>query len=286
MRLVRDRLRYRDTIFCAAGRVVKLLHHEASRLAAADMCRKGLSPVGGDRNAFKRHVAPAELAEPPSRYHPVTGGGDIEKGSTYFAYHIRRNDFQYVATRLSGDEIYNNTKHLLDRGVSQVIFISTDEKNKKEFQAFKGGTDRDTNHPRFVVRFLRDYLEEAALSHDHGVSPNLFGMIEQLICANAHTFFGTPLSTFTGYITRLRGYYRDDRYANTFYWMPDSMYVLHRRTTLKGPFWAREFATAHEDIDDDAVAPPRTANTKARRRHSQGMKRARDLDYIVRDSYK
>jgi hypothetical protein len=30
-------------------------------------------------------------------------------------------------------------------------------------------------------------------------------MIEQVICANAHTFIGTARSTFTGYITRMRG---------------------------------------------------------------------------------
>ncbi|RYH11033.1 hypothetical protein EON65_39095 [archaeon] len=37
------------------------------------------------------------------------------------------------------------------------------------------------------------------------VTKNHIGMLEQIICANAHTFVGTPFSTFTGYITRMRG---------------------------------------------------------------------------------
>ena len=38
------------------------------------------------------------------------------------------------------------------------------------------------------------------------MNPNHLGMVEQLVCANAHTFIGTPLSTFTGFITRMRGF--------------------------------------------------------------------------------
>ena len=145
--------------------------------------------------------------------------------------------------------------------MSRLIFISTDEKKRKEFLPFRGGVDAGTRHPRFVVRFLQDYLVEAQLGHEH-LSPNQWGMVEQLVCANAHTFFGTPLSTFSGYITRLRGYYRDDRYANTYYWMPQSMYVLHRRPELKGPFWSREFAVAHAAIDDDGIAASTKSTTR------------------------
>jgi hypothetical protein len=37
------------------------------------------------------------------------------------------------------------------------------------------------------------------------VNRNHIGMMEQVVCANAHTFIGTAKSTFTGYITRMRG---------------------------------------------------------------------------------
>lgn len=56
----------------------------------------------------------------------------------------------------------------------------------------------------FTVRFLDDVAAPAHLGSDH-LNQNHVGMVEQVICANAHTFVGTPYSTFTGYITRIRG---------------------------------------------------------------------------------
>jgi hypothetical protein len=53
------------------------------------------------------------------------------------------------------------------------------------------------------VLFVDDFMNNTDII---SLNPNHVGMVEQLICANAHTFIGCPLSTFTGYITRIRGY--------------------------------------------------------------------------------
>ena len=215
-RLVRDRLHYHDEIFCAGGRAVKALHDEAAAL-------NGVSSPGY------------------SNVHHLTLGGDTTKDATYFAVHIRRGDFQYQHTRLSSEQIWANIKHLFDPKVTRLLYISTDERDKSFFKPF-------TDH--FHVRFLDNIADRAKLKHAH-LNQNNIGMVEQIICANAHTFAGTPLSTFTGYITRMRGYYRDGRYERSFYTMPREMYDLHKQTEIKGPFWAREFKVAHSDIDDD-----------------------------------
>jgi hypothetical protein len=282
-RMVRDRIRYNDEIFCAAGRLVRLIHEEAAALARRS----------GDKGR-------QEVPDEKSGANSITHGGDTAFGATYYSYHIRRGDFQYHSTRLSGASIWNNTRHMLFPEVSRLIYIASDDKNRNEFAAFKGGTDKATLHPRFKVRFLTDYIEKAQLGHEH-LSPNQWGMVEQIVCANAHTFFGTPLSTFTGYITRMRGYYRDDRYLNTFYHIPSSMYTLHRQKELKGPFWAREFAVAHADIDDDsASSSSRRDEERARQKavtmgwhrrnnqHSHELLKnhGKDLDQLVRDSMK
>jgi hypothetical protein len=54
------------------------------------------------------------------------------------------------------------------------------------------------------IRFLHDYQKQGALK---GVNPNLFGMVESIVCSRAAVFAGTYFSTFTGYIHRLRGYH-------------------------------------------------------------------------------
>ncbi len=54
------------------------------------------------------------------------------------------------------------------------------------------------------VRFLNDFMKKGALK---GVNPNIFGMVESIVCSRATAFAGTWFSTFTGYIHRLRGFH-------------------------------------------------------------------------------
>eukprot|EP00597_Dinobryon_sp_UTEXLB2267_P001604 CAMPEP_0170076738 /NCGR_PEP_ID=MMETSP0019_2-20121128/13684_1 /TAXON_ID=98059 /ORGANISM="Dinobryon sp., Strain UTEXLB2267" /LENGTH=426 /DNA_ID=CAMNT_0010288625 /DNA_START=369 /DNA_END=1649 /DNA_ORIENTATION=- len=220
-RIVRDRLHYHDDIFCAAGRIVRSIHADAANLSAS-------SPGG------PKQVQPLERAS------PKTLGGDTNRDATYFAFHIRRGDFQYKDTQLTAEQIWANTRPLLDPNVSSLIYIATDETNKSFFRPFLESGE-------FTVRFLSDYTARAG---KYLVNNNHVGMVEQVVCANAHTFIGTPFSTFTGYITRMRGYYRDGRYERTYYTMKNRMYQLHRERDIHGPFWAREFEIAHRDIDD------------------------------------
>lgn len=86
-----------------------------------------------------------------------------------------------------------------------------------------------------------------------GLNENYVGMVEQLICANAHTFIGTPLSTFTSYITRMRGHINDTAhlrapgiYGRSYYFMQKQMYQLRDKPHLRLPFWVREFVEGFE----------------------------------------
>jgi len=172
-RIVRDRLHYHDDIFCGAGRMVKLIHHDSALLA------------------------PYYPVQTAAAAHPLTSGGDTNRDATYFAFHIRRGDFQYKDTRLPAEQIWANTKHLLNSSISTLIYIATDEKNKSFFAPFM--------QPPYTVKFLNDYEHALRGSDGSAANMNHVGMIEQVVCANAHTFVATPQSSFSGYITRMRG---------------------------------------------------------------------------------
>ncbi|CAM9652304.1 unnamed protein product, partial [Discosporangium mesarthrocarpum] len=76
----------------------------------------------------------------------------------------------------------------------EVVYISTDETDRSFFKPF---------FDRYQVKFLSDYEGRAGLTE---ISPNLRGLVEQVITSHGRTFTGTWFSTFSAYILRLRGY--------------------------------------------------------------------------------
>jgi GDP-fucose protein O-fucosyltransferase len=232
-RFMRDRVRYHDVIFCAAGRVIDLILSEVTMLRnipRADDAKNILTMDDIHKKIGDVEAMPFVTYSPSSSdahsdadadavaaagggVGGVTDGGSGDDGdddeidsrrvyrllalnNSYIAYHIRRGDFQQKQTRLEAADILNSTlKFLPNNPGDWVVYIATDERDRTFFREFQR-TFRS-------VRFLHDYENHADL---RDINQNHQGMIEQVVCANAHTFIGTPLSTFTSYITRMRGY--------------------------------------------------------------------------------
>eukprot|EP01038_Epipyxis_sp_PR26KG_P016081 gene16081-21841_t len=114
------------------------------------------------------------------------------------------------------------------------------------------GCPEDTSWNAFIqagwtLRFLDDYLDAGLLK---GVNPNVYGMVESIVCSRALRFAGTYYSTFTGYIHRLRGYHG----------LGEETYYHHHKFTFRlkdkssyGHGWAREFRIGWTDDDGDLI---------------------------------
>lgn len=186
-RYMRDRVRYHDSIFCAAGRVVDALLREVANL--------------GNQSIIDHTMSSDDEVKPLPLVSYVTGGSKrvyrfVSMNSSYIAYHIRRGDFQQKHTRLESQDIVDQSMQLIPGDPKTwLVYIATDETNRTFFEPFFKTFKS--------VRFLSDFNDQAGIDE---MNQNHLGMVEQVICANAHTFIGTPLSTFTSFITRMRGY--------------------------------------------------------------------------------
>ncbi|CAF1080180.1 unnamed protein product [Adineta ricciae] len=117
----------------------------------------------------------------------------------FYAIHFRRGDFQYQDQRhLTGQTILNNLKPFFP--VGSTIYLATDETDKAILQ-------------KDFLQYFGDYKIITYGDFEHLVSkyiqPHWVGIIEQIICSRGESFVGTKLSTYSGYITRIRGYSPD-----------------------------------------------------------------------------
>ena len=160
-----------------------------------------------------------------------------ESGGVYSSFHVRRGEFQYKNVKIPAAEMVENIGHLIPEG--RLVFVATDERDKTFFDAFR------KKWPK--LRFLDDYMDMAKL---RDINPNYLGMIDALVCTRAEAFFGTWFSTFTGYITRIRGYMH---YPDNTTWYTD----LEHRDRFQQyefprfPFYMRENSISWFGIDED-----------------------------------
>ena len=160
-----------------------------------------------------------------------------EAGGQYSSFHVRRGELQYKEVKVNGSVLIDTVEHVLPRGA--LLFIATDEGNRSFFDPF-----RQRGFTR--IRHLSDYLDVASL---RGLNPNYLGMLDQVVCAGGQVFVGTWYSTFTAYITRMRGYLG---HADNSTWFGDK---AHRERFQKYelprfPFYMREFPIAWHNIEE------------------------------------
>ena len=118
-------------------------------------------------------------------------------GEGYNSLHIRRNDFQYESSRASAAATIDNSRNLLEENFP--LYIATDETQTAFF---------DTFGREYSVFCWDDFFtsRSATTLSRADIPEKLVGPIEQVICAYGQRFIGTKLSTFSSYITRLKGY--------------------------------------------------------------------------------
>lgn len=137
---------------------------------------------------------------------------------------------------MSADVMMETVGHLIP--ANELLYVATDERNKSFFDPFR------RRFPK--VRFMEDYWELADLGN---VNPNILGMIDQLVCTRGTTFVGTWFSTFTGFITRMRGYmgYLD---SSVFFGDKAHRDRYQHFERPRFPFYMREYNLSWDGIDD------------------------------------
>ena len=122
--------------------------------------------------------AGARIVHAMREYARQKNPADNPKGE-YDSFHVRRGDFQFKRTRISAEEMYKNTKDILQPGAT--VFIATDERDKKFF---------DPLREHYDIKFLDDFKTELT-----GINTNYYGMIDQLVASRGRLFIGCWHST-------------------------------------------------------------------------------------------
>ncbi len=119
-----------------------------------------------------------------------------EHDGVYYSMHVRRGDFMHCDYKSTCCSMEDVMKHIEPHAPAQTcLYIATDSNDLSEFNVVK---------TKYVVITLRDVLSQN--SGLVAIDPVCHGLIEQIVCSQGLKFFSHPLSTFSNYVHRLRGY--------------------------------------------------------------------------------
>lgn len=114
---------------------------------------------------------------------------------SFSSLHYRRNDLQYPRERnVKPIDVFKNTFSFYKD--NETIYVSTDEKPEVFDSEFCSVFNK-----RYHIVTLRNYSQFV-----RGLKPHQLPMLEIQITSQGRIFVGTQHSTFSMYITRLRGY--------------------------------------------------------------------------------
>jgi GDP-fucose protein O-fucosyltransferase len=156
-RFVRDHVRYTDEIICAAARVIAALRQRVRNRQVTD-----LTVTGGPKGEYDSMHGTKMLNAMSLAFIRLT----LLRLFFSFLDPVRRGDFQYKVTKVSGEEMYGMTKRQLPENAT--LFIATDEKSKQAF--FKPLMEH------YDVVFLDDFM--GAIGPD--VNSNYYGMVSMI----------------------------------------------------------------------------------------------------------
>eukprot|EP01062_Namystynia_karyoxenos_P048486 TRINITY_DN36923_c0_g1_i1.p1 TRINITY_DN36923_c0_g1~~TRINITY_DN36923_c0_g1_i1.p1 ORF type:complete len:527 (+),score=102.46 TRINITY_DN36923_c0_g1_i1:186-1583(+) len=182
-------------------------------------------PDRADRRRYWRAVRDGLVFNDALRAAAAEAAHRLGGRGSYACVHIRRRDFaqQFASQWLSPEVIANNVGVLLSRHT----YVASDEADEVWWDRLRvalSGTVRQLSR--------QDRLRKVLEARRGGAVPlEWLGVVEQLVCAQAKVFVGTTYSTFSAYITRLRGY--DPAVGNKQCYFTDTKYQQRNA----GPGW-------------------------------------------------
>lgn len=162
----------------------------------------------------------------------------------YHSLHVRRKNFhpKEMTSDLSSNDLLESLSGI---EFGSNIFVATDDLDKDFFMPLQ------KNYKLYYLKDFQNLLR--------GLNPNYYGMIEQVVASQGESFHGMFYSSFSGYVTRLRGYYsvrdmiegsNDGVLRNSYYIQPKYRNENRIYKAVQKPFFAREFPVAWRNIND------------------------------------